>query len=460
MVWRDFWHVPAWLAIDRIRGVKGTTGKRAGAKMAQGRLADVWPASVPTDSELQRRKKVAVRNAQVAVAVLVAAGVIGAIAADFQASSPGYIVTLVVVAVAYAGWSLSGMREPIRRLLAEHPLEETAPAVTPRAVGYFAVQLALAGFVFMLSNRWQGGALAWLVLLPPVAHAVILLPRNGVIAVATLSVALLMASVAMQQGLARVPRAAVAFAFAVAFTWIFTSLAVSAERARGDVQKLADELAEANGKLRAYAVEAEELAAARERNRLAREIHDSLGHYLTIVNVQIEAARAMLSRDAGRSRDALDKAQSLTQEGLKEIRRSVAALRAPPLDNRPLATALHQIAEESRAAGLNVEVQVDGAIRDLPPASALTLYRAAQEGLTNVRKHAGAAGARVTLEFRDGQRTLLRVSDPGVGRPENGASTAGFGLLGLRERAQLLGGEVRTHSAPGAGFTLEVEVPG
>jgi signal transduction histidine kinase len=271
---------------------------------------------------------------------------------------------------------------------------------------------------------------------------------------------LLVGNVVRWHGWHLVPTASLAFAFAVLFTLVFTLLAVSSERSRWEVQRLAGELSEANRKLRAYAVQAEELAATRERNRLAREIHDSLGHYLTVVNVQIEAARALQERDPTRMRDALAKAQSLTQEGLREIRGSVAALRASPLDNKPLAAALQQFVDESRAAGLAVELQVLGEARALSPQAALTLYRAGQEGLTNVRKHAQATAVRLALDYREAANVCLSVSDNGTGAA-NGADTAtGFGLLGLRERTQLLGGTVRVQTAPGAGFALEVEIPG
>jgi signal transduction histidine kinase len=256
------------------------------------------------------------------------------------------------------------------------------------------------------------------------------------------------------------PTALLEFSFAVLFTLVFTQLAVGSERARGEMQRLAGELGDANRKLRAYAVQVEELAATRERNRLARDIHDSLGHYLTVVNVQLEAARALRERDPARARDALDKAQALTQEGLQEIRCSVAALRASPLDDKPLADALRQVVEESRASGLAAEMQVLGEPRALTPQAALTLYRTGQEGLTNVRKHAGASRAWLVLDFQAAAKVRLSVNDDGAGAMEDDGATAGFGLLGLRERAQLLGGEVRVQTAPRAGFTLEVEVPG
>lgn len=217
------------------------------------------------------------------------------------------------------------------------------------------------------------------------------------------------------------------------------------------------ELDEVNRQLRQYAAQVEELATVKERNRLAREIHDGLGHYLTAINVQIEAARAVMDGDRPRALDALHKAQTLTQEGLAEVRRSVAALRASPTESRPLPEAVAVLVEECRAAGIATELVVNGEARPLPPQAELTLYRAAQEGLTNVRKHAHVSSASVRLDYRGDGSVRLTVQDDGVGSDE---ASGGFGLLGVRERVQLLGGKVDIRTAPGQGFTLEVEVPG
>jgi signal transduction histidine kinase len=173
--------------------------------------------------------------------------------------------------------------------------------------------------------------------------------------------------------------------------------------------------------------------------------------------VQLEAARTMLDRDASQALDALRKAQSLTQEGLREIRCSVAALRESPLESRPLNEALAKIVAESQAAGLAVEMSVIGTRRSLTPIAELTLYRAGQEGLTNTRKHARASHVQLVLDYRAQDLVRLVVHDDGAGAEQ---TTGGFGLLGLRERAHLQRGEVRVQTAPGEGFTLEVEVPG
>ncbi|MCX6904394.1 MAG: sensor histidine kinase [Verrucomicrobia bacterium] len=426
-------------------------------------LATVWPASSPTDSELQRRTKLAVRAAQLAVIVMVSSAVGGTIIADAKALSAGAVAGLVVLTLAYLAWSLYGMRDAVRWVVQEQGApggSGWSPAAPQGAGVYFTVQVGLAGLLYAWGDQGRVPTLVWLVLLPPVAHSVILLRRPGVALVTGLILGILAATVVWQHGWRLLPNALLAFSCAVLFTLVFTSLAVSAEKARGQVQRLASELGEANRKLREYAVQAEELAVIRERNRLAREIHDTLGHYLTVTYVQLEAARAVRDVDPERARQALDKAQALTQEGLQEIRRSVAALRASPLDNKSLAEALRQAGQEQQTSGQAVDVQVLGQPRALSPQAELTLYRAGQEGLTNARKHARARSVHLSLDFRHSARVGLEVSDDGVGVAGEGNPQGGFGLLGLRERALLLGGEVRVKTSPGAGFKLEVEVPG
>jgi signal transduction histidine kinase len=248
-----------------------------------------------------------------------------------------------------------------------------------------------------------------------------------------------------------------AFAAAIVFTVVFMRAAVTAERARGEVERLAAELAAANERLRQQATQAEELAVTRERNRVAREIHDSLGHYLTVVHVQLQAAGSTLDASPDLARDALEKARSMTQLGLQEIRRSVAALRTSPVDGRSLEDAIRQLAAESEAAGLAADLTVNGERRELSPQAALTLYRAAQEGLTNCRKHAGVAFAHVAVDYGAPGVVRLTVADDGAGAAQ---TDGGFGLAGLRERAQLLGGRLTARTAPGDGFELAMEVPG
>jgi signal transduction histidine kinase len=235
---------------------------------------------------------------------------------------------------------------------------------------------------------------------------------------------------------------------AIVFVAAFTRVMVSEQRARA-------ELAETHRKLRQYAVQVEELAVVQERNRLAREIHDGLGHYLTAIHVQIKAAAASQGQDEDALRGALENAQRLAGEALADVRKSVSALRADPATQRPLAERIEYLAAEARSGGLRIDLVQNGAPRPLEAQADFALYRAAQEALTNIRKHAQASSVRVELSYRPAS-VFLAVQDDGVGVS---APESGFGLIGLRERVELLDGTLRVHSAVGQGFCLEVEIP-
>ncbi|HEX9048726.1 MAG TPA: sensor histidine kinase [Verrucomicrobiae bacterium] len=424
-------------------------------------LATVWPPVLATDSELQRRIKSSVRYGQLAVAgMLVFAVAFRIAAAELRFFWP-QAIGLALATVAYVIWFLAGLRETVRWMLWDNtsgnpPAWRSSSGRTE--VFCFTILFALAGLVCVLQGRDGGSLLVWLVLLPPVSLSVFRLRWPGVAVVTGASLGILAAMNAWRGRL--VSPALLEFSCGALFALLFPALAVTSEKARGEVERLAGKLSEANQKLREYAVQTEELAVTRERNRLAREIHDSIGHSLTVVNVQLEAARALLASNPARVEDALNKAQTLTQQGLQDIRRSVGALRGSPVDDQPLAEALRQMVNQSGAGGLAVEMEVRGEPRVLSPPARLTLYRAGQEGLTNARKHARAARVRLTLDFQSAAKVTLTVTDDGPGADGNVIGAGGFGLLGLRERAQLLGGAVRAQTSPGAGFTLAVEVPG
>ena len=313
-------------------------------------------------------------------------------------------------------------------------------------VAYFVVQLLLAAILIRL--RGNAGELS-LILLPLAGQSALLLPMPGMVPVCFLIYVTLVMPLLLRSKWVDAIAVALVYGTGIVFVVVFTRVAASEREARTS-------LAEANQLLRDHASQVEELATTKERNRLAREIHDSLGHYLTVVNVQIGAAQAILEQDRARALDHLSKAQALTQEGLAEVRHSVAALRASPTESRPLPEALAKLAAQWNAAGLRVEFVVAGTIRPLTPQANLTLYRAAQEALTNVGKHAHATSVDLHLDYRDERSVLLRVTDDGVGRDN---SEGGFGLLGVRERVQLLSGAVRVRTDTGKGFALEVELP-
>ena len=240
------------------------------------------------------------------------------------------------------------------------------------------------------------------------------------------------------------------------FTVLFTMIAFREQDARIETERLARDLQTANHRLAEYASQVEELATVRERNRLARDIHDNLGHYLTVVNVQIEAARTVMASNPEKAQNSLEKAQKLTQEGLSSVRKSVSALRESPLAERPLPEAISQLIEENQATGIVTNLNILGTPRQCDPKVDLTLYRTVQESLTNIRKHANASQAEVILDYTNNNLVQLSIEDNGVGA-EN--TEGGFGLLGLHERIQLLGGQIDIETSIGQGLTLTVQIP-
>jgi signal transduction histidine kinase len=304
--------------------------------------------------------------------------------------------------------------------------------------------VAAAGFIF-------------LIMLPLASQSVILLPRRWMFGFCVLLLLVMAVPTGMRFGLEVGIRSGIFNLVGIAFVVYFTLMAVGEHQARAEVERLASELTIANTRLREYSTRVETLATNAERNRVAREIHDSLGHCLTGINIQLEAARAVFETERERALDGMRKAQLLTNEGLAEVRRSVAALRESPGNGRPLTESLESMVQECVAAGIQTEFVVKGDPRPLEVQNELTLYRAAQEGLTNVRKHAQASSASIELDYSDDEIVRLIIVDNGNGGEEAGN---GFGLLGVRERAQLLGGKVLTQTAAGEGFRLELELPG
>jgi two-component system NarL family sensor kinase len=210
-----------------------------------------------------------------------------------------------------------------------------------------------------------------------------------------------------------------------------------------------------------------QFGAAEERNRLAREIHDTLAQGLAAVSLQLEAADALLDAGAGAEQvqGAVREALRLTRASLEEARRSVLDLRAAPLEGRRLAAALAALVAEWRAAGADsegahrpdVRLEIDGA-RPLPTRVEVALYRVAQEALANIAQHAAARHASLHLETTP-DRARLRIEDDGGGFEPARVPANRFGLVGMNERVRLLGGTLRLDTGPGAGTRIEVEVP-
>ncbi len=195
-----------------------------------------------------------------------------------------------------------------------------------------------------------------------------------------------------------------------------------------------------------------------ERVRLAGEIHDTLAQGFASIITLVQAAEADVGRDEARVRRRLDLAVRTARENLAEARDLVHARAPQALASGSLDEAVRRLAERTgEELAVPVEFQVDGAARPMPTAVEVVLLRAAQEGLSNVRKHAAASAVTVRLSYRDGSIGLL-VRDDGKGFREDGVA-GGFGLAGMRRRAEQVGGSLSIHSTASAGTAIEVEVP-
>lgn len=236
----------------------------------------------------------------------------------------------------------------------------------------------------------------------------------------------------------------------------FGALLRRSEEDRRKTEALLQELREAHGQLQAYAAQAEELAVAEERNRLAREMHDALGHRLTVAVVQLEGAQRLIPTEPERAASMVGAMREELKAALGDLRRTVAALRSAPETDLPLVEALGRLAHSFEGAtGIHVSLALPQEMPTLPDAYRLAIYRAAQEGLTNVQRHAVAENAWLSLQIGDGNVTL-NVDDDGLGV----AAAAEQALRGLRERAARLQGDVILLSnGPEGGARLTMWLP-
>jgi signal transduction histidine kinase len=312
------------------------------------------------------------------------------------------------------------------------------------------------------------------------------------------------------------------FIFVAAFSYSNQLLVIQRRRTEQVLRQLEEsrrEREEAHEQLQAYANEVEELTIDRERARLAREIHDTLGHYLTILTIQLETISKLQERDPERAAAEVAEARRVAAQSMQEVRNAVAALRPTSIATLSLPDALTQLASEFNRAAPDIALTLDleTQLPALSPDQQLALYRAAQEALTNIRKHAQATKILLRLRYEDDVVELL-VLDNGLGaasenalqdgiqnnlrdgmqnnlqskgadlsrtnqpQPELYRTTSleapkfpvsneqessntvkttrgGFGLLGLRERIELLGGRMTHGPAEPTGYRLSVSIP-
>jgi signal transduction histidine kinase len=204
-------------------------------------------------------------------------------------------------------------------------------------------------------------------------------------------------------------------------------------------------------------------AAAAERARIARELHDIVGHHLSVIVLQAAGVRAS-GKPAGA---ALEKIENSARQALEETSRLLDVLRDPDevagVAPQPAIGELDALAASVRAAGLPVNLVIDGNLAALPAVVGVSVYRIVQEALTNVLKHAGPARAEVAIG-REQDTVTIEVTDDGAGQHGNeqhgnGSGGGGHGLAGMRERAAVFGGELTAGPRPGGGFAVRVRLP-
>jgi signal transduction histidine kinase len=242
---------------------------------------------------------------------------------------------------------------------------------------------------------------------------------------------------------------AILFTIAWIIGWAVGGQFRQAEEARGRAQRAEREREEQA-----------RLAVGEERARIARELHDVVGHSVSVMTVQASAVRRLLKPEQEREREALLIVEQTGREAMAEMRRMVGVLRrpeeAPALAPQPSLEHLDKLIEQARESGLPVTLKVEGDAVQLPAGVDLTAYRLVQEGLTNALKHARAQNAEVLVRYSNGF-VELTVTDDGSG--DGGGDSGGHGLVGMRERVSVYGGDLQAGPRPEGGFRLRATLP-
>ncbi|MFI0350752.1 sensor histidine kinase [Actinomadura sp. 9N407] len=270
-------------------------------------------------------------------------------------------------------------------------------------------------------------------------------PTERLIGVVTTVVGIAVSIVVPAEGVLNLGPVGIAFAVAYALG--------TGARARRDRIAMLEERA-------ARLAEEQSAAATRERERIAREMHDILAHSMSMVVIQAEAGPVAVRTDPAKAEEVFDTISATAREALAQLRRALGVLRSEEASRRPPPglDALPALVADVRLAGLDVTLEEDGKRRSVPSDLAVTAYRIVQEALTNTVKHAAARNARVRLVWRDGS-LRLEVSDDGNG-PGGSNGSGGHGLVGMRERVNAAGGELETGAGPGGtGYRVAATLP-
>lgn len=247
------------------------------------------------------------------------------------------------------------------------------------------------------------------------------------------------------------------FGLTLVFALLLINALIAERQSREQLEIAHDKLAVTHEQLRHYALRIEDQATLQERNRIAREIHDGLGHTLAAQTIQLNNALLFWKSEDEKALEFLKQAKQLGSEALLEIRKSVSVLRSNPLQGLSLESAIDKLLQNFQRM---TEIEVSNSIR-LPVLLSqemnTTLYRIVQESLTNIHKHADATVVTVGLQQHAGQ-IYLSIADNGKGF-DPAKNTTGFGLQGMRERVAAAGGQFAIYSKSGNGCRISVSLP-
>lgn len=319
---------------------------------------------------------------------------------------------------------------------------------------YFLIQIPIGSVIVFLG---KGAGFSAILLLPLAGQAVVLAPGYRLYLVNLMIVLGYVWSVRQYSGnLENVWSSLPTILAGLIYIMVFTQMAIDEERSKKEVERLVLELEEVNEKLRSYANEVEQLTVIKERNRIAREIHDGLGHYLTTIHMQLQAAQAIIDEEPLKAKDSIEKARSQSQMALIDVRRSISTLRYDQTENETIRDALDRTIRPCDWIGIRSHLEIIGSEKELDSSIRSTIYRIVQETVNNTCKYSKAENYQCKLDFSDEKKIMLQISDDGLGMNE---FRSGYGLLGLKERIELLRGSLKINTSPQIGFRIEIELP-
>jgi signal transduction histidine kinase len=320
---------------------------------------------------------------------------------------------------------------------------------------YFLLQVVIGGLIVYFG---KGVGINAFILFPLVAHTAMALDQEWMLITnAGIFITYVISIMSFSNDWAVVWKGLPIFFAGQVFILIFTEMAYTEQKARIKVEKMAAELSDANRHLSEYASQVKDLTISQERNRLAREIHDGLGHSLTTINMQIKAALAIMQNNPEQATHLLETAQQLSSDALRDVRSSVSSLREDNLNDISLVERISHLLETSNSQEREIEFKVISSPRIISPQVDVSLFRVVQEAVNNAIKHSNSTQVQIALDFGQTDQIRLTIQDNGLGTD---SLEGGFGLIGMKERIRLINGTVEINTAKGQGFCIKVTVPG